>query len=279
MNLTIGLSPCPNDTFIFDALLHGKIDTEGLKFIPRLEDVETLNMLARSGELDITKVSYGAVPRLIYHYRILDAGGALGQGVGPLLVSNFLNNTEDLNPAVHTVALPGINTTAHLLFSMAFPEIRNKIFMPFHAIEDAILSGKVDAGVIIHENRFTYTEKGLKQLAELGDLWELKTGLPIPLGGILARRTYAVPLLHKINRVIRKSLEYAWENAEELPPFVKENAQEMSEEVMRKHIDLYVNKYSLALGSAGRAAVWKLLETAATIQPTPGFESFEVFVD
>jgi 1,4-dihydroxy-6-naphthoate synthase len=151
--------------------------------------------------------------------------------------------------------------------------------MPFHDIEDAIISGKVDAGVIIHENRFTYAEKGLKQLAELGDLWELKTGLPIPLGGILARRSYAVPLLHKINRVIRKSLEYAWENAEELSPFIKENAQEMSEEVMRKHIDLYVNKHSLALGSAGRAAVWKLLETAATIQPTPGFESFEVFVD
>jgi 1,4-dihydroxy-6-naphthoate synthase len=236
-------------------------------------------MLARSGELDITKVSYGAVPRLIYHYRLLDAGGALGQGVGPLLVAKNMNNAADLNPTVHTVALPGINTTAHLLFSMAFPEIRNKVFIPFHEIEDAIISGKVDAGVIIHENRFTYTEKGLNQLAELGDLWELKTGLPIPLGGILARRSYAVPLLHKINRVIRKSLEYAWENAHELSPFVKENAQEMSEEVMRKHIALYVNNYSLALGSAGRAAVWKLLETAAIIQPTPGFESFEVFVD
>lgn len=279
MNLTIGLSPCPNDTFIFDALLHGKIDTEGLNFIPRLEDVETLNLLARNGELDVTKVSYGAVPRHIYHYRILDAGGALGQGVGPLLVAKNLTMPEELNPRQHVVALPGVNTTAHLLFTIAFPEILNKIFIPFHEIEDAVNSGKADAGVIIHENRFTYKEKGLHLLSELGDLWELKTGLPIPLGGILARRSYPPALLKKINRVIQKSLAHAWENNKELPTFVKENAQEMSEEVMRKHITLYVNKYSHALGSSGRAAVWKLLEAAAAIQPTPGFESFEVFVD
>jgi 1,4-dihydroxy-6-naphthoate synthase len=279
MKLTIGLSPCPNDTYIFDAMLHEKVDTEGLTFLPRLEDVETLNTLAKTGELDVTKVSYGAVPRLIYHYRILDAGGALGQGVGPLLVSKHLNDSASLMPDKHTIALPGINTTAHLLFTMAFPEMKRRIFIPFHEIEDAMLSGVADAGVIIHENRFTYAEKGLTQLAELGDLWESKTGLPIPLGGILARRSYPIPLLQKINRVIQRSLQYAWEQNNFLPTFVKENAQEMSEEVMRKHIDLYVNDYSYKLGPAGRAAVWKLLETASLIQPSPGFESFEVFVD
>ncbi|MEY4660496.1 MAG: hypothetical protein RLZZ42_448 [Bacteroidota bacterium] len=279
MKLTIGLSPCPNDTYIFDALLHEKVDTEGLTFIPRLEDVETLNTLAKTGELDVTKVSYGAIPRLIYHYRILDAGGALGQGVGPLLVSKQLNDSTELLPEKHTIALPGVNTTAHLLFTMAFPEMKRKIFIPFHEIENAVLSGVADAGVIIHENRFTYAERGLTQLAELGDLWESKTGLPIPLGGILARRSYPVLLLKKINRVIQRSLQYAWDQPGYLPDFVKVNAQEMSEDVMKKHIDLYVNEYSFNLGGPGRAAVWKLLETASIIQPTPGFESFEVFVD
>jgi 1,4-dihydroxy-6-naphthoate synthase len=279
MNLTIGLSPCPNDTFIFDALLQNKVDTEGLTFSPRLEDVETLNTLAGSGQLDITKVSYGAVPRLIYHYRILDAGGALGEGVGPLLVAKNLRSANVLDPATHVIALPGRNTTAHLLFSMAFPHMLQKKFMPFHEIEKAVLEGVADAGVIIHENRFTYAAKGLHLLAELGDLWESQTGLPIPLGGILARRSYPEPLLQKINRVIRRSLEYAWQHYPELAPFVKDNAQEMDEEVMKKHINLYVNNYSLGLGSAGRAAVWKLLEASSIIQPTPGFESFEVFVD
>jgi 1,4-dihydroxy-6-naphthoate synthase len=279
MNLTIGLSPCPNDTFIFDALLHNKVDTEGIVFSPRLEDVETLNTLAGTGQLDITKVSYGAVPRLIYHYRILDAGGALGEGVGPLLVSKNLRSAHELDPAKHAIALPGRNTTAHLLFAMAFPDMLQKKFMPFHEIEKAVLEGITDAGVIIHENRFTYAAKGLHLLAELGDLWESQTGLPIPLGGILARRSYPVPLLQKINRVIRRSLEFAWQHYPELAHFVKDNAQEMDEEVMKKHINLYVNKYSLGLGSAGRAAVWKLLEASALTQPTPGFESFEVFVD
>lgn len=279
MKLTIGLSPCPNDTYIFDALLHEKVDTEGLTFQPKLEDVETLNALARTGELDVTKVSYGAVPRLIYHYKVLDAGGALGQGVGPLLVSKQLKDSALLNPEAHSVALPGINTTAHLLFTMAFPDIKKKYFMPFHEIENAVLTGKSAAGVIIHENRFTYAEKGLTCLADLGDLWELQTGLPIPLGGILARRSYPIPLLKKINRVIQRSLQYAWDHNDDLSDFVKENAQEMSEEVMRKHIALYVNNYSYQLSSPGRAAVWKLLETASVIQPTPGFESFEVFVD
>lgn len=279
MKLSLGISPCPNDTFIFDAMLHGKVDTEGLDFECRLEDVETLNRLGMNGTLDITKMSYGAASRLIYHYRILDAGGALGKGVGPLFISKKHDANSSLNPNNFTVAVPGMNTTAHLLFSLAFPDFRNKVFMPFHEIENAVLNGVTDGGIIIHENRFTYMERGLNKLADLGDIWEMQTGLPIPLGGIMARRSFHVDVLQKINRVIKRSLEYAFAHADALPPFVTENAQEMSPEVMRSHIDLYVNNFSLGLGTQGRAAVWKLLETSLLVQPGPGFESFEVFVD
>lgn len=277
--LSLGISPCPNDTFIFDAMLHGKIDTEGLAFDCRLEDVETLNRLGMTGALDITKMSYGAASRLIYHYRILDAGGALGKGVGPLFISKKFNAQTPLNPNDFSVAVPGMNTTAHLLFSLAFPDFKNKVFMPFHEIENAVLNGVTDGGIIIHENRFTYMERGLNKLADLGDIWEMQTGLPIPLGGIMARRSFHVELLKKINRVIRRSLDYAFAHADTLPAFVTENAQEMSPEVMRNHIELYVNDFSLGLGTHGRAAVWKLLETSLQVQPGPGFESFEVFVD
>jgi 1,4-dihydroxy-6-naphthoate synthase len=199
MKLTIGLSPCPNDTFIFDAMLNGKIDTEGLEFTYQFEDVETLNRLARTGTLDITKISYGVLGQVLPHYRVLNAGGALGRGVGPLFISTKAiepNNLESL-----TVALPGIHTTAHLLFSMAYPEIQKKIFLPFHEIEDAVLNETVDAGVIIHENRFTYQEKGLFKWADLGEIWEKNTGHPIPLGGIVARRSYNNDLLKKINHL------------------------------------------------------------------------------
>jgi 1,4-dihydroxy-6-naphthoate synthase len=183
MKLSLGISPCPNDTFIFDAMLHGKIDTEGLQFEYRLEDVETLNKMALTGELDITKVSYGALARLLVHYKVLDAGGALGLGVGPLLVSHHCADISELDPASAIIALPGAYTTAHLLFHLSYPSFQKKIFMPFHLIEEAVLSGEVHAGVIIHENRFTYAERGLKKLADLGDKWEQKTGFPIPLGG------------------------------------------------------------------------------------------------
>lgn len=265
MKLHLGFSPCPNDTFIFDALLHGKIDTEGLEFNYRLEDVETLNRLALQGQLDISKVSYGAAGKLLAHYRILEAGGALGRGVGPLFISKkFCKN--DQVPETASVALPGINTTAHLLFCIAYPTMNNKIFLPFDQIEDSVLTGHVDAGVIIHENRFTYQEKGLKKLADLGDLWENQTGFPIPLGGILAKKELGEELLKKINRVIRRSLEFAFAHKDPLPPFVTENAQEMKSEVMRQHIALYVNDFSLELGVEGRSAVAKLLEAAAVLQ-------------
>lgn len=279
MKLRIGLSPCPNDTFIFDAMLHGKIDTEGLQFEYRLEDVETLNKMALTGELDITKVSYGALARLLVHYKVLDAGGALGLGVGPLLVSRHHSNMSELDPSSTTIALPGTYTTAHLLFHLSYPAFQQKLFMPFHHIEEAVLQGDADAGVIIHENRFTYAERGLKKLEDLGDAWEHTTGFPIPLGGILAKRHFDEALLRKINRVIRNSITYAFSHRATLSPFVLEHAQSMSESVMHQHIDLYVNNYSLGLGSHGRAAVWKLLELAAALHPVPQNSNFEVFVD
>lgn len=279
MKLTLGISPCPNDTYIFDAMIHGKIDTEGLSFECRLEDVETLNKMALRGELDISKVSYGGVSKMLQHYKILDAGGALGNGVGPLFVSRKFNSSDELDPETSSIVLPGNYTTAHLLFSLSFPDLKLKSFVPFDEIETMVLNEQADAGVIIHENRFTYQERGLHKLADLGELWQAKTGLPIPLGGILARRKFSPTLLQKINRVIKRSLEYAFNKNEDLADFVKDNAQEMSEEVMRKHIALYVNKYSLSLGPEGRAAIWKLLETSVAIHPEPFGWNFEVFAD
>jgi 1,4-dihydroxy-6-naphthoate synthase len=278
MTFTLGFSPCPNDTFIFDALVNKKIDTEGLDFDVRLEDVETLNQWALRGYLDISKISYGVLPLVMHQYRLLDAGGALGKGVGPLLVSKKQLSLTDIDTA--TIAIPGERTTAHLLFSLAFPTAANRRFMIFSDIEDAVLSGKVDCGVIIHENRFTYREKGLTKLLDLGEFWEKETGAPIPLGGIIIRRdqpalarpastpsdprsTPSDPstLAAQINRLIRKSLEYAFANYPALPDYVKTHAQEMDETVMRQHIDLYVNNYSLTLGHDGENAIQTLLHT------------------
>jgi 1,4-dihydroxy-6-naphthoate synthase len=265
MKLSLGISPCPNDTYIFDAMLHGKIDTEGLEFVPRLEDVETLNQLAIEGSLDISKVSYGVVFQLMGQYRILEAGSALGKGVGPLFVSKNIGHDEEIDFSKIRVALPGINTTAHLLFSLAYPEVKNKTFVPFHVIEDMVINDEVDAGVIIHENRFTYQQKGLNKLSDLGDVWEKRTGAPIPLGGILVRRLFDLDLATKINRVINRSLAFANDHADALPAFVTENAKEMNEEVMRNHISLYVNEFSLALGQEGRLAVLELIKASAAL--------------
>ena len=278
MKLSLGISPCPNDTYIFDAMIHGKIDTEGLAFTTRLEDVETLNYLAIEGSLDITKVSYGVVFQLINEYRILEAGSALGKGVGPLFVSKNIGHEKEIDPSKITVALPGINTTAHLLFSLAYPEIKNKTFVPFHVIEDMVINGEVDAGVIIHENRFTYQQKGLNKLSDLGDVWEKRTGAPIPLGGILVRRSFDPELATKINRIINRSLAFANENAFALPPFVTENAQEMSEEVMRSHINLYVNEFSLALGEEGRSSVMELIKASASLNQKELPEGLSIFL-
>ncbi|HXD77680.1 MAG TPA: 1,4-dihydroxy-6-naphthoate synthase [Puia sp.] len=268
MTLTLGFSPCPNDTFIFDALVNKKIDTGGLDFDVRLEDVETLNQWAIQGRLDISKISYGALPLITGRYRLLDAGGALGKGVGPLLISRHPRAMADIDTAI--IAIPGERTTAHLLFSLAFPLARHKRFMIFSDIEDAVLTGKVDCGVIIHENRFTYRQKGLTNLIDLGEFWESKTEAPIPLGGIVVRRglhSDAPDVAITVNTLIRKSLEYAFANYPALPDFVKAHAQEMDETVMRRHIDLYVNEYSLSLGRSGKTAIDTLIRTYAGLHP------------
>ncbi|MBO9620684.1 MAG: 1,4-dihydroxy-6-naphthoate synthase [Niabella sp.] len=255
MKLRIGFSPCPNDTFIFDALVNGKIDTRDLEFEPVLEDVETLNRWALEGRLDITKLSFPAYFKTAEHYELLRSGSALGKGVGPLLIANSNKNfTEaDINKA--KILLPGVNTTAHLLFSFAYPDAKNKSFGVFHEIEDAVKSGKDDLGVIIHENRFTYQDKGLFKVADLGEYWETKMKAPIPLGGIVIRKDLGRGLYNEVNTLIQESLEYSFNHYPTITEYVKEHAQAMSEAVMRKHIDLYVNNYSLDLGADGMKAV------------------------
>lgn len=269
MQITLGFSPCPNDTFIFDALVNKKIDTEGLEFSVQLEDVQTLNDWAISGKLDVSKISYGVLPLLLDKYKLLSSGGALGKGVGPLLIA--LKETTNLQSALPNmqVAIPGKNTTAHLLFSMAFPQATNKTFLIFNQVEDAVLSGAVDAGVIIHENRFTYHDKGLVKLIDLGNYWEEQTHAPIPLGGIVIRKELDMKLQKQVDSLIKKSVEYAFENYPMVTDYVRQHAKEMNEEVMRKHIDLYVNDYSINLGENGKKAVQKLMDVYAQINHLP----------
>lgn len=261
MNLTLGFSPCPNDTFLFDALVHDRIDREGLTFQPVLDDVEALNMMAFEGKLDVTKLSYHAFAYLTDKYQMLSSGSALGEGVGPLLISNDPAPQKDM--AEWDVALPGKYTTANFLLSMAYPEITKKTFVLFSEIENGVLEGRFDAGVIIHENRFTYKDRGLIKIEDLGDNWESKQHLPIPLGGIAIRRDLPENIKLKVDRLVRTSTEYAFRNPEHSLPFVKANAQEMDPEVMRQHISLYVNPYTVDLGEKGILAVERMLHLLA----------------
>jgi len=265
MKMTLGFSPCPNDTFIFDALVNRKIDTGGIEFEPVLEDVQTLNKWAIEGKLDISKISYGVLPLVLDKYAVLNSGGALGKGVGPLLiarqtVAGFQKAIEDL-----TVAIPGVNTTAHLLFSYAFAGAAKKRFMVFNEIENAVLSGDVDAGVIIHENRFTYQDKGLVKLMDLGEYWESTTHAPIPLGGIIIDKKIDRSTQRIVDELIQKSVAYSFERYPAISKYVSMHSQEMSEEVMRKHIDLYVNNFSLTLGLEGKRAVDTFLKVYADL--------------
>jgi 1,4-dihydroxy-6-naphthoate synthase len=262
MELQLGFSPCPNDTFIFDAMLHGKIDTEGITFIPVIEDVETLNQKALQQELAITKLSYHAFAHLVDKYILLDAGSALGFGVGPLLISkNKIENIED-KIANLKIGIPGKLTTANFLLNIAFPQAQQKVEMVFSEIENALINEEIDLGLIIHENRFTYAAKGLHKVIDLGSFWEQKTGSAIPLGGIVMSRKYDKQTLDKVNRIMASSVEFAMKNPLSSASFVKQHAQEMEESVMVKHIQLYVNKYSLNLGVEGRKAVSTLLDSA-----------------
>lgn len=258
MKLTLGFSPCPNDTFIFDALVNKKIDTGEFEFEVVLADVESLNQWALEGKLDITKLSFPAFFRSLQHYTLLNSGSALGKGVGPLLITDSPNEITDEEINQASIALPGIHTTANLLFSFAYPGATDKQFMIFSAIEDALINKETDLGVIIHENRFTYQKKGLYKVKDLGEYWYEKMELPIPLGGIAINQSIKRSVALKVNELIRQSLEYAGKNYPSIPEYVKQHSQEMSEEVMRQHIKLYVNKYSLDLGDDGKLAIENL---------------------
>ncbi len=260
MRLSLGFSPCPNDTFIFDAMLHGRIDTEGLDFDVFMEDVETLNRRAFAGDIAITKLSYHAFAHLTSQYALLHAGSALGNNCGPLLVARAPMTDREIEAA--TIAIPGKMTTAHLLLSLAYPQALDKRETLFSDIEDAVLEGRADAGLIIHENRFTYAQKGLVKLLDLGEYWETTTGLPIPLGGIVVRRDIPADVQQKINRVLYRSVAYAFEHPDVVMPFVREHAQAMDDAVMQAHINLYVTDYTLDLGAKGRDAVQQMFRIA-----------------
>lgn len=260
MNLTLGFSPCPNDTFIFYALLHQKVDTEGLSFNVKMEDVEALNQRAFRRELHLTKLSYHAYAYLWNDYILLEAGSALGNNCGPLLIAKEKLSEAAIEQA--TIAIPGKYTTAHFLFNLAYPKANNKKEYLFSEIEHAVSANQVDAGVIIHENRFTYQDKGLVKVQDLGEFWESKYQLPIPLGGIVAQRSLPPEVVARVNRSLKRSVAYAFEHENEVMPFVRKYAQEMEEEVMKQHINLYVNKYTLDLGNQGKHAVSRLYEVA-----------------
>ncbi len=260
MKLSLGFSPCPNDTFIFDAMMHGRIDTEGLEFEVFMEDVETLNRRAMLGELDITKLSYHAYAYLLEKYVLLDAGSAIGKNCGPLLIARQAMTDDQVDKAL--IAIPGRYTTANFLLSLAFPAATRKVETVFSEIENAVLEGKVDAGLIIHENRFTYEQKGLTKVIDLGEFWESSTGMPIPLGGIVVRRSLDKETQQKVNRVMERSVRFAFDHPGASKDFVVANAQEMEETVMNSHIQLYVNEFTKNLGGAGRAAIGKLFDVA-----------------
>ncbi|HSB94148.1 MAG TPA: 1,4-dihydroxy-6-naphthoate synthase [Flavitalea sp.] len=271
MKLSLGFSPCPNDTFIFDALVNKKINTADVEFELLLEDVQTLNEQAIDQKLDIVKISYATLPLVLDHYVALRSGGALGKGVGPLLISKVAIPDPAVRQCI--VAVPGQHTTANVLFSLAYPEANHKVFLRYDKIEEFVLSTEEDSGdpskyklgVIIHENRFTYEQKGLTKLADLGDIWEKQTGFPIPLGCIVIRRNIDDHTKNRIQELIKESIQYAWKEYPRLGDFITSNAREMEEKVMRQHIDLYVNAFTDEVGEEGQAAVEKFIQVHSSI--------------
>jgi 1,4-dihydroxy-6-naphthoate synthase len=262
MNLTLAFSPCPNDCFIFDAIVNRRIDLEGLEFSVRLADVEALNKATFAGDVDVTKLSFHAYAYCADAYVLLDAGSALGNNCGPLLISKRSITPDEVAGGRLRIAIPGKFTTANFLLGLAFPNATDKTELVFSEIEPALLAERFDAGLIIHENRFTYQAKGLKKIVDLGEFWELETGAPIPLGGIVIRRALPDAVKEAVDRVLRRGVEYALAHRSASLPFVRQHAQEMSEDVMYKHIDLYVNDYSVDLGPRGRQAIELLFDRA-----------------
>jgi 1,4-dihydroxy-6-naphthoate synthase len=253
MKLTLGFSPCPNDTFIFDALVNKKIDTRGIKFEVNYADVEQLNRWATEGKLDITKLSFHAYAYCMKNYVLINSGSALGNNCGPMLIAKHPLQKEDI--VTSTIAIPGKMTTANFLLGILYPKARSKKEVIFSGIEGAVVDGSVDMGLIIHENRFTYERKGLFKVTDLGEEWETKTNSPIPLGGIFIKRNLDTELQHTVDALIRKSIEYAFANPESSRNYVKQHSQEMEDSVIAQHINLYVNKYSINLGTEGKKAI------------------------
>ena len=259
MRVTLGYSPCPNDTYVFCALVHGQI-AGAPECTPVLADIETLNAQALRGQLDATKVSFHALAHVRKQYCLLHAGGALGRGCGPLLVAREPLAREDLKHK--RIAIPGRLTTAALLLRLFDPSIEQLAVMPFDQIVGATAQGLVDAGVIIHESRFTYTQHGLEAILDLGQWWEESTGHPIPLGGILARRSLGAEFIGQLDRALVQSVEYAYTHPDAMRGYIRQYAQEMDEGVVQAHIDLYVNRHTLDYGADGEAAIFDLLERA-----------------
>jgi 1,4-dihydroxy-6-naphthoate synthase len=267
-HLTLGYSPCPNDTFIFYPLVRGLIDSPGFSFSERLEDVETLNRLALNGELDISKISYHLLGFIRSDYCLLRSGGALGRGCGPLVVSRKYAGMEEIKGK--RIAVPGRFTTACLLLRLFDPDLDNIVFLPFHEIMGAVARGEADAGVIIHESRFTFPDYGLTRLLDLGDWWEKETGHPIPLGGIVAKRSLGVETVATLEQMLRLSVDYAFAHPDAANAYIRSHSQEMSDEVCAAHIGLYVNSFSRDLGKDGEAAVMTLLGRAEAAGLIPG---------
>lgn len=266
-HIRLGFSTCPNDTFMFDALIHGRIPTDDFSYEVVMADIYHLNRMAISGELDMIKVSYHTYGQIQDTYQLLESGSALGHNCGPLLISKHPITLTEIIAGNLPVGIPGANTTANLLLHFFSPDIHNRKEMIFHEIMPALLEEKIAAGVIIHENRFTYTSQGLRLIQDLGAYWEGQTGLPIPLGAIVAKKSLGAEMILALERQLHNSIAYAFQHPEVSKDFVSSHAQEMDESVMQAHIQLYVNEYSLALGEKGHAAVNRLLELSQLTLP------------
>jgi len=264
--ISLGYSPCPNDTYIFYGLVHNKIEGAP-QFKEVLEDIETLNTMATNNQLDMTKISFHALGHLRDRYCLLHSGGALGRGCGPMVIAREPIAPEDLKHK--KIAIPGKLTTAALLLRLFNPQIQNLVLLPFHEIMSATQKGEVDAGLIIHESRFTYPNYGLHKVIDLGQWWESATGHPIPLGGILARRDLGTETIQNIDRSLRASVEFAHNNPNAIKDYIRQHAQEMDEHVMQQHIDLYVNDYTLNYMADGEAAITDLYQRAEAANIIP----------
>jgi 1,4-dihydroxy-6-naphthoate synthase len=270
MQIQLAFSTCPNDTFIFEALANNRLSDVNYSFDYALADIQELNRLALDAQVDMVKISYALYPMISENYQLLTAGSALGRGVGPLVVSKRKIYPDEVEHA--KVAIPGETTTANMLFTLAFPNAKNKHVYLFSDIEEAVLQNEADVGVLIHEGRFTFEQKGLKKIIDLGDFWERTSSHPIPLGGIAVRRSLPEKVKQELNSLTRQSVEFAFANTQVVMPFIKKYAQEMDEQVMQKHISLYVNSFTIDLGEKGKQAVADLLNRSA------GFEQFKQYV-